>query len=67
MTDDDARAYIARVRWQFAKTMPRWPHEYTVRQWRPDLDEEFSAFAALVRETGVIKPWPPEPAAPEAH
>jgi len=25
-TIDDARAYIEKVRWQFAKTMPRWPH-----------------------------------------
>ena len=32
---DDALAYIAKVRWQFAKTMPQWPHEYTVREWRP--------------------------------
>jgi hypothetical protein len=37
-TVDDARAYIADVRWQFAKTMPQWPHEYTVREWRTDLD-----------------------------
>ena len=38
---DDARAYIAEVRWQFAKTMPQWPHEYTVRDWRVDLDDTF--------------------------
>jgi len=24
---EEARAYIAEVRWQFAKTMPQWPHE----------------------------------------
>ena len=28
---DDAGVYIAQVRWQFAETMPQWPHEYTVR------------------------------------
>jgi len=33
----DAREYIAQVRWQFAKTMLQWPHEYTVRERRPDL------------------------------
>jgi hypothetical protein len=27
-TVNDARTYIAAVRWQFAKTMPQWPHEY---------------------------------------
>jgi hypothetical protein len=40
-TIEDARTYIAKVRWQFAKTMPQWPHEYTVREWREDLQPEF--------------------------
>jgi len=55
---DDARAFIAKVRWQFAKTMPRWPHEYTVRDWRTDLDADFEAFATLIRMMGTVKPWP---------
>lgn len=25
-----ALSYIDEVRWQFAKTMPEWPHEYAV-------------------------------------
>lgn len=29
------REYIGQVRWQFAKTMPDWPHEYTVKAWCP--------------------------------
>jgi hypothetical protein len=33
-TIDQARVYIATVRWQFAKTMPQWPHEYS-RSRRP--------------------------------
>jgi hypothetical protein len=57
-TADDARAYVAQVRWQFAKTMPQWPHEYTVRAWRPDLEREFLEFVALIRREGVPKPWP---------
>lgn len=44
-----ARTYIAQVYWRFAKTMPQWPHEYTVRNWRPDLEAEFFAFVELIR------------------
>ena len=63
----DARAYIEEVRWQFAKTMPQWPHEYTVRDWRPELDEMFEAFAALTRSEGVVKPWPADSPTPRYH
>lgn len=64
MTGDEAGRYIASVRWQFASTMPQWPHEYTVRAWRGDLREEFLAFVALVREQGEVKPWPRDAAQP---
>jgi hypothetical protein len=57
-TVDAARAYIAQVPWQFAKTMPQWPHEYTVREWRPDLEREFFRFVELIRRDGQVKPWP---------
>ena len=63
-TTDDARAYIADVRWQFAKTMPQWPHEYTVRDWRPDLDEDFARMVELIRQEGVVKPWPRDSKSP---
>ncbi|TMB89749.1 MAG: hypothetical protein E6J45_09825 [Chloroflexi bacterium] len=63
-TLDDARTYIATVKWQFAKTMPQWPHEYTVREWRPDLEAAFEALATLIRTTGIVKPWPRDAAQP---
>jgi hypothetical protein len=63
-TIDDARAYIAKVRWQFAKTMPQWPHEYTVRDWRRDLDEDFARMVVLIRQEGVVKPWPRDSKSP---
>lgn len=66
-TIDDARAYIAAVRWQFAKTMPQWPHEYTVRGWSADCDQRFAAFAELIRRDGEVKPWPPGAARPRYH
>lgn len=61
LTLDDARAYIAEVRWQFASTMPQWPHEYTVKSWRPELASEFEAFCRLITEQGFVEPWPPPP------
>jgi len=67
MTIDEARVYIASVRWQFAKTMPQWPHEYTVRAWLPDLEHRFFAFGELIRQKGEIKPWPREAASPRYH
>jgi hypothetical protein len=63
-TIDDVRAYVAKARWQFATTMPQWPHEYTVRAWRQDLEREFFEFAALIRRDGVVKPWPRDSATP---
>jgi hypothetical protein len=57
-TVDDAVRYIDRARWQFAKTVPRWPHEYTIREWRPELDGDFERFASLIRQIGVVKAWP---------
>lgn len=30
---DQLKQYIESVRWQFAKTMPQWPHWYTVLKW----------------------------------
>src|SRR4051812_30577445 len=66
-TTDDARTYIATVRWHFAKTMPQWPHEYTVRDWRLDLETDFVEFAELIRREGVVKPWPADSASPRYH
>jgi hypothetical protein len=66
-TTDAACAYIAKVRWQFARTMPQWPHEYTVRAWRPDLERDFCDFVVLIRREGVVKPWPRDGATPCYH
>lgn len=67
MNLEGARKYIAEVRWQFARTMPQWPHEYTVRSWRPDLESDFEAFAVLIRADGIVKPWPPLSERPRYH
>ena len=49
-TEETFRAYVAAVRWQFAKTMPHDPHEYTVRKWGDP--EEFEAAVVFIREQG---------------
>jgi hypothetical protein len=61
-TIEQALAYVEDVRWQYAKTMPDWPHEYTVKSWRPELASDFEAFCRFIEETGVVEPWPPAPA-----
>jgi hypothetical protein len=62
-----AREYISSVRWQFAKTMPQWPHEYTVRSWVPDLDATFCEFAQLIWRIGTVKAWPADARTPRYH
>jgi hypothetical protein len=52
----DPAAFIAKHKWTFAKTMPKWPHEYVVRQ-KVDDDESFNAFVMLIRRTGTAREW----------
>jgi hypothetical protein len=63
-TADEGRTYIAAVRWQFASTMPLIPHWYTIRKWRPELDEDFVAFVWYIQLAGVRTDWPDPPAKP---
>ena len=44
------RSYRDICRWQVAKSDP--PHEYTIRDWRPEADEDFARAAAGIREFG---------------
>ena len=63
----DVDSFIAVARWQFATTMPRWPHEYTVKAWRPDLAADFEAFCRVIEGLGAVEPWPPPPQRPIYH
>ena len=67
MTIREAEGYIGLVEWKFASTMPQWPHEYTVRAWHPELEREFVAFAEMIRQEGLVKPWPRNTAKPRYH
>ena len=66
MTDDldRARAFIAKARWVFAKTLEWAPHEYTVRGdcARAGLDAEFAWLRSWILEVGYDRfdsrwPW----------
>ncbi len=39
----------------------------TVSAWRPDLEQEFFKFVALIRSDGIVKPWPADAATPRYH
>lgn len=47
-----AKLYIASVKWQFAKTMPSNPHEYTLKKWKAESAGEFEWFVTEIREYG---------------
>jgi hypothetical protein len=47
--------------------MPCWPHEYTVKEWRPEWTAEFEAFCRMIACDGVAAPWPPPPDEPIYH
>jgi len=52
MTENEVRQYINAVKWQFAKSMPQMPHEYTVKAWRVDLLTIFNEFVLYIRKNG---------------
>jgi hypothetical protein len=47
------RDFIRTRRWQFAKTMSHIPHEYTVRDWRPEAINEFELVVEFIRKNGM--------------
>ena len=55
-TVDDAQTYIDAAKWRHARPNQP-PHEYTIRDWRPDKRHDFLAFAQLIQSRGVLKTW----------
>jgi hypothetical protein len=55
-TYDRARALLNSAEWIFAKTMPKYPHHYTLRKnWKNDVD--FIFVVEFIRENGYIEVW----------
>lgn len=67
MSVDEAREFIGDWTWTYAKTMPQWPHEYIIKQARPDQAERFEAFVHLILTEGTLIPWPEDSPNPRYH
>lgn len=52
------RAFIASVKWQFAKTMAWCPHFYNVLEWNPEKSDGFYALVRAIFEQGYEQEWP---------
>lgn len=52
MTHDEVLRFIETHEWTFAKTMPQFPHEYTLRR-RATSDDAFKEFVLHVRQAGT--------------
>jgi hypothetical protein len=58
-TEADFADYVASHPWVFARTMPRNPHEYTLR--RETDDATFEAAVRYVRQHGVMETYGGKP------
>ena len=47
------RSYRDKCRWQTAKSGP--PHEYTIREWSREAEQDFERAAAGIREYGYAQ------------
>lgn len=58
---DDFRIFIRMRQWRFAKTMPQWPHEYTVRRHDDPAEDQklFEEAVAFVRAHGEVRTFEP--------
>jgi hypothetical protein len=53
-TIGDFRRFVSKRNWRYARTMPQWPHEYTVRRFDDPQDEQvlFEAAVRFIRSQG---------------
>ena len=60
-SEDDFRNFIETRHWCFAKTMPQWPHEYTVRKFEDPKEEQtlFEQAVAFIRTRGECRTFEP--------
>jgi len=61
------REFIAEARGRYAKTMPQWPHEYTIKGWRPERAVAFELLCRAIRAEGTRQPWPQGSPNPRYH
>ncbi len=51
LDENQAKQFIEQAKWTFAKTMPQWPHEYTLRN--QNVVSEFEEFVQYIQNAGV--------------
>lgn len=52
MTIKEASEFLKSLRWQYAKTYPTAPHEYTCLEWKSDAKQQMIDFAGLIQNNG---------------
>jgi hypothetical protein len=60
-SEDEFRRFIEERKWTFARSMPQWPHEYTVRKFQDPKDEQnvFEQAVAFIRNNGERRTFEP--------
>lgn len=60
-SEDDFRKFVETRHWVFAKTMPQWPHEYTVRSFQDQKEEQtiFEQAVVFIRAHGEHRTFKP--------
>lgn len=48
----EAEKFVESLRWQYAKSYPTAPHEYSVLRWNPENKDKFIDFANTIIEYG---------------
>lgn len=57
MNIQEAGEYVKSLKWQYAKTYPQCPHEYTCLSWKPGLKQKMIEFAYFIRDNGYTEGW----------
>ena len=55
MTLEQAETFLSSLRWQYAKTYPTCPHEYTCLSWQSEIKQQMIDFARLIQEAGYTE------------
>ena len=61
MTEAEFRRFVRDRKWRYAKTMPQWPHEYTVRKFEDPAEDQalFEAAVLNISEHGERRKFEP--------
>ncbi len=56
MTNSEIEKAFHEAQWKFAKSMPQWPHHYTLKEtWSQQL--QFTEIAIYITENGINEWW----------